>query len=108
MTGKQGLKLYLKRKGYYIMNEICMARFAEDWIIGKLEKAQGIMYFTEPRMFLFDGKNYGVMNIFGNPKRVDITNCQFWFAVNDEQMIQIYNKQVSPIVMPPEQRIKLV
>ena len=92
----------------YNNGDVVLARMGIDWIIGYYQEGN----LNEPRAYLFDGKQHGIMNLPGNPGNVSLSRALYYYKVNSEEILNLYTKQLrgetdnvvlereSPIIVP--------
>ena len=81
------------------------------WIVGELyatvHEDVATSYFDEPRLYVFNGKNHGIMNMPGEPKKIDISKASLIYAANGE-IGDLYLKQVmKSVIVTPANKIEV-
>lgn len=75
------------------MERIVLAKIGGDWVAGKFERKNNDDWLKDPRLYLFNGKEHGFMNLPGNPDILKISAAYFHYDLAG-QLGELYESQV--------------
>jgi len=83
------------------MDNVILVATGTYVILGKVKELGEKIVLEEPRLYLFDSKQHGVMKMPDSPDTITLNGYLFYYPISGD-VLDMYVKHTSKIVLEPE------
>lgn len=85
-------------------NELVMANFGSQWVIGNKTKDHGADYLKEPLAYWIANGKHGVVQLPDDPDMIPMDKALFWYPLKDGgEVKELFVGARSGLVQPDKQ-----